>query len=135
MKQLLPSPLRWLFYISSCVIAQTASGEVQRLYAQHCLACHGQDLDGGLGGSLLDRDDWKQVGPELSFIDYEANQWVYLAYAASSGVRGGRPVGMTRIVRGRIIDNSWMDEEVIFEAPTGTHTSSGVHFGSRMAFQ
>ena len=248
----------WLICIFSLTFAHAVSGEVQRLYEQHCLACHGQDLDRGLGGSLLDREAWKEVGPELSFIDYvlqgneslgmppfegiltrpeirsleiyidekreqaravrgqaesdgtyeagdyrfrletvvgglripwsvaflpqegflitekpgqlrlfrdgrlsppveglpevwnhgqgglmevalhpdyEENLWVYLAYASSSGDRGGRQVGMTRIVRGRIRDNFWMDEEVIFEAPPETHISSGGHFGCRMAFQ
>jgi glucose/arabinose dehydrogenase len=234
------------------------TGAVKELYQQHCMACHGPDLNAGLGGSLLDRESWKQVGPDLSFIDYvlqgdatlgmpafegvltraeirsleiyvnemreqaktgsdpqksegvyEAggytfeletvvdgldtpwsvaflsedellitekpgslrvfregellrpvaalpevwshgqggllevalhpdyvnNGWVYLAYSASSGEANGRTVGMTRIIRGRIADNTWTDTEVIFEAPESLHTSSGGHFGSRLAFQ
>lgn len=67
--------------------------------------------------------------------NYEENRWVYLAYAVSSGERGGQQVGMTRIVRGRITDNVWIDEEVIFEAPPSMHTASGAHFGCRLAFQ
>ncbi len=234
------------------------TGAVHQLYRQHCMVCHGEDLDGGLGGTLLERKGWRSVGPELSFIDYvlqgntsvgmppfegvltrsqvrsleiyidekrqeaaaapeikrsanvyEAggyafrvetvvpgleipwsvaflpggelliaerpgrlrlfrngrllppveripevwahgqgglmevalhpdyaqNLWVYLAYSASSGSRDGRPVGITRIVRGRILDNIWMDEELIFEVPEEFHTSAGQHFGSRLAFK
>jgi glucose/arabinose dehydrogenase len=234
------------------------TGEVRRLYEQHCLACHGPDLDGGLGGSLLERESWKRVGKDISFIDYvlegdisvgmpafegvlspaeirsleiyiderrqqaksepefdregnvytagghsfmletvveglerpwsvafvpdgsilmtekkgnlrffrdgelgepvagipeawdhgqggllevalhpdyAANGWVYLAYSAAIGERDGATIGMTRVVRGRITDNQWHDEEVIYEADAQANTSSGGHFGSRLAFQ
>lgn len=37
----------------------------------HCAVCHGAELDGGLGGSLL-TGEWKYIGEELSFIDYVA---------------------------------------------------------------
>lgn len=238
--------------------ARIGTGEVRQLYEQHCMVCHGQNLDAGLGGSLLDRDGWKVVGSEISFADYvlqgnesvgmppfegvltrpeirsleiyidekrrqaeqapdferdgnyyhaggyrfrvdtiveglrtpwslaflprggmlitekpgylrlfrdghldppvkgipdvwdhgqgglmevalhpdyKANRWVYLAYSASSGERNGRQVGMTRIVRGRIMDNMWVDEETVWEAPESFHTSSGGHFGCRIAFR
>ena len=249
----------WLC-LSSFLGAQIriGTGEVRQLYEQHCVVCHGEELDGGLGGSLLDRGAWKKVGPELSFIDYvlEGNDsvgmpsfegvlsrpqirsleifidekrqqakknsdftkdgavyegagyrffletvvnglevpwslaflpdggmlitekqgnlrlfregklyppikgipevwvhgqggllevalhpdyssslWVYLAYAASDGEGGDQQVGMTKIVRGRVIENVWIDEEKIFEAPNTFHSSSGGHFGCRIAFQ
>ena len=234
------------------------TGKVHELYEQHCMVCHGKDLGGGLGVTLLDRSQWKEVGEGISFIDYilagnedasmppfegiltrpeirgleiyidekiqqaegvegasmgegvyssggyefmlenvvegldspwsvafyddgrmlitektgqlrrfadgelhapvegipeawvsrqggllevalhpdyKDNAWVYLAYSASSGEKNGKPVGMTRVVRGRIIDNIWMDEEVIFESPEEFHTPSQFHFGTRMAFQ
>ena len=33
-------------------------GETNDLYALHCAACHGKNLEGGQSGSLLD-DEWK----------------------------------------------------------------------------
>ena len=44
-------------------------GEVADLFKQHCASCHGQDLKGGLGGSLL-KAEWKHIGEDLSFIDF-----------------------------------------------------------------
>lgn len=241
---------------SSSLVAQFSigTGGAQELYEKHCMICHGRDLQGGLGGSLIDGSSWKRVGDDLSFIDYvlsgdvdtsmpafedvlsrpeirsleiyidekrlqEANigsdskgsgvyesgaysfeletvvdgletpwsvafisegemlitekkgqlrhfadgelhdsvegipetwvsrqggllevalhpeyadnGWVYLSYSALGNGREG----MTRVVRGRIVDNVWQNEEVIFEAPEETHSSAGFHFGSRIAFQ
>lgn len=41
---------------------------------------------------------------------------------------------MTRIVRGRIEDGTWVDEEVIFEAPHDTYLPTRHHYGSRIVF-
>lgn len=232
------------------------TGKVKELYSQHCQICHGQDLKGGLGGSLLDRSSWRVVGKKKRFLEYvlegdeavgmppfkdvlspeqiraleiyideqrqmaEANPpradgegvftaggyrfkletmvegldipwsvdflpngslliterpgpvrifedgkllppvegtpevwargqggmmeaalhpdfkdngWIYLAYSATG--KGRTNAGMTKIVRGRIIDNMWMDEELIFEAPESTLLSTGQHFGTRLVFQ
>ncbi len=64
--------------------------------------------------------------------DYAENRWVYLAFSETQGEQGGRPVGMTAIVRGRIQDNVWQDEEEIYRAPAEFHTRSGGHFGTRI---
>lgn len=66
--------------------------------------------------------------------DYKNNGWVYLSYSESSGEQQGRSVGMTTIVRGRIKDHQWVDEERIFKVPSQFHSSSGVHFGTRLVF-
>jgi glucose/arabinose dehydrogenase len=67
--------------------------------------------------------------------DYKKNAWIYLGYSESRGKEGNKAVGMTKVVRGRIIDNQWMDEEVIFEVPAKYHRSAGPHFGTRFIFQ
>lgn len=69
--------------------------------------------------------------------NYDQNKWIYLSYshsfrAAQEGER--RPPAMTRIVRGRIKNNAWVDQELLFEAPQETYRSSGAHFGSRIVF-
>ena len=68
--------------------------------------------------------------------DYEQNAWIYLAYSGRSPENTeGKEVGMTKIVRGRIVDHIWTDQELIFETPTEMHSPSGAHFGTRLVFQ
>ncbi|HRI82251.1 MAG TPA: PQQ-dependent sugar dehydrogenase, partial [Opitutaceae bacterium] len=63
--------------------------------------------------------------------DYEANGWIYLAY--SDPGPGG--TAMTAIVRGRIRDGRWTDQEDVFRAPHALYRRGGVHFGCRLVFQ
>jgi len=63
--------------------------------------------------------------------DYEDNGWVYLHYTdRCSGCnelskRGNNlPVSMNRVVRGRIEDNRWIDEELIWEADKEHYTNT-----------
>ena len=64
--------------------------------------------------------------------DFETSGWIYLSYSAPAP--GDAKSSMTKISRGRIADNKWIDEETIFEADPAFYTSSGVHFGSRIIF-
>ena len=67
---------------------------------------------------------------------YDKNGWIYLAYShvlpADTSVK--RPPAMTRIVRGRIEDMNWKDQEVIFEAPHEMYRTTRHHYGSRIVF-
>ncbi len=68
--------------------------------------------------------------------DYEENGWIYLGYSENIGAEErGRDAGMTAIVRGRIENNRWVEQESIFHVPGEFHTSAGVHFGTRFVFQ
>ncbi len=59
--------------------------------------------------------------------DFESNGWIYLSLA-----HGDARANATRVVRGRIEGNAWVDNEVIFTArPT---KATAVHYGARMAF-
>jgi glucose/arabinose dehydrogenase len=62
--------------------------------------------------------------------DYASNGWVYLAFAQGEGRDA-----MTSVVRGRIRDNVWSDEEVLFRAKPEHRRNAGVHFGTRLAFR
>jgi len=44
------------------------SANASALYAQHCAACHGANLDGGMGGSLVD-GEWKHGGTDADLRD------------------------------------------------------------------
>lgn len=67
--------------------------------------------------------------------DYENNGWIYLAYSHPlPGNSRERPLGMTRIVRGRIQNHQWVDEEVLYEADPSFYLPAGHHYGSRIVF-
>jgi glucose/arabinose dehydrogenase len=76
--------------------------------------------DGGQGG-LLD------VAPHP---DFARNGWIYLSYS-DPGPDGS---AMTAVVRGRIRDGRWVDQETLFEAPEDLYRKGRVHFGSRFVF-
>jgi len=61
--------------------------------------------------------------------DYAKNGWIYLAF---SDVKDDK--GLTKIVRGRLKDMAFVDQETIFEAPLDEYTGGGAHFGCRMEF-
>lgn len=62
--------------------------------------------------------------------DYARNGWIYLAFSDP------KPNGSnTKIVRGRLKDGAWVDEETIFEAPADQYSGGGVHFGCRLQFR
>lgn len=106
------------------------SGQVRQLYAGQLAPAPVKGtpevLHEGQGG-LLD----VAVDP-----DFDQNGWVYLAYShALPPLSGeGRPTAMTRIVRGHVSNNEWIDQEVIFEAPGDTYQATRHHYGSRLAF-
>ena len=80
--------------------------------------------------------------------DHERNGWIYLSLvelkpgytlppppALRPGERPPNHPSMTVIVRGRINDQGeWTDEQTLFRAATDRYTASGVHYGSRLAF-
>lgn len=63
--------------------------------------------------------------------DYQENGWLYLAYS-DPGSRDGE--AMTAIVRGRVRDGRWTDQEDIFRARPEHYSRSGVHYGCRLVF-
>ncbi|HYG21701.1 MAG TPA: PQQ-dependent sugar dehydrogenase [Verrucomicrobiae bacterium] len=61
---------------------------------------------------------------------YSSNGWIYLSYA--DGLSNGS--ALTVVVRGRIKENRWTDQETIFRADEKFYKRGGVHFGSRFVF-
>lgn len=73
--------------------------------------------------------------------DYEENGWIYIHHTdRCTGCnefsrRGGQPVSMNRVVRGRIKDDKWVDEEVIWQADIETYTNtSDLAAAGRLSF-
>ncbi len=67
--------------------------------------------------------------------DYARNGWIYLAYSHPQSNAEGRSVSLTRIIRGRVREGAWTDQQTIYEAPVDVYPSAGgVHFGGRIAF-
>jgi len=66
----------------------------------------------------------------------EGNQWIYLAFSHGLEIQpnGKRAPAMTKLVRGRINGNNWVDEEVLFEAPHETYRTTRHHYGTRIVF-
>lgn len=66
---------------------------------------------------------------------YAENGWIYLAYSDPAHNAAGQPVSLTVIVRGRIRDGEWVDEQTIWKAPSEFYRpGGGVHYGCRIAF-
>ncbi|WNO10889.1 PQQ-dependent sugar dehydrogenase [Teredinibacter sp. KSP-S5-2] len=66
--------------------------------------------------------------------DYLNNGWIYMSYSHSVEPKlFGRDKGITKIIRGKIRNGQWQDQQTIFELDDKFHTSAGVHFGSRLA--
>jgi glucose/arabinose dehydrogenase len=75
---------------------------------------------GGQGG-LLD----VAVHPE-----YATNGWIYLSFSDP----GGNGTAMTRVVRGKLRDGQFVEQQTIFQAPIHLYRRGEVHFGSRFVF-
>jgi aldose sugar dehydrogenase len=64
--------------------------------------------------------------------DYAENGWIYLGFSEGTRERGNRV--NTSVVRGRIRDGRWTDEETIYRPDPRFRGGSGVHFGTRFVF-
>ena len=54
-----------------------------------------------------------------------------MGYSLLSDINGN---GMTKLVRGKIRNNRWTNEEVLFQADENLYIKSNHHFGSRIVF-
>jgi glucose/arabinose dehydrogenase len=67
--------------------------------------------------------------------DYANNGWVYISYVhpLGSGPSQQRPA-MTRVVRGRVKDHQWVDEETLFRVADELNYANTGRWGSRLLF-
>ena len=73
--------------------------------------------------------------------DYAKNGWIYLHHTDrcsdcnALSRKSKRPVSMNRLVRGRIRDGAWVDQEVLWQADPEAYTdTSDLAAGGRIAF-
>lgn len=73
--------------------------------------------------------------------DYRKNGWIYLHHTDrctgcnALSRKSGRPVSMNRLIRGRIRNGSWVDQQVLWQADPETYTdTSDLAAGGRIAF-
>lgn len=63
--------------------------------------------------------------------DFARNRWIYLAYV-EAGIRAD--TSMTVVIRGRIREGHWVDQQEIFRAPPERYYSGHIHYGCRFLF-
>jgi aldose sugar dehydrogenase len=61
---------------------------------------------------------------------YKENGWIYLSYSDP----GANDSAMTVVVRGKLRDRQFVDQETLFRAPPELYRVGDVHFGSRFVF-
>ena len=79
-------------------------------------------VDRGQGG-LLD------VATDPDFAD---NGWIYLSFSHADA--DNRRKLMTKVVRGKIENGQWSEEQTLFQANPEDYLDSGHHYGSRITF-
>ena len=68
--------------------------------------------------------------------NYADNGWVYLTYNSPrpNPDKPDETLMATRLTRGRIIDNRWTDEEILYDARPEHYLTDGARGGSRLVF-
>ena len=62
--------------------------------------------------------------------DYGKNGWIYLSYSDP----GAADSAMTAIVRGRLRDGQFVEQQTVYKVAPELYTTGPVHFGSRFVF-
>jgi len=65
--------------------------------------------------------------------DYVRNGWIYLSYSDPRELDGS-DVSLTAIVRGKIRNGAWVEQEDVFRAPLKFYQTTRHHFGCRIVF-
>lgn len=66
---------------------------------------------------------------------YAKNGWIYLAYSHNAiGSNDKNTAGMTRIVRGKLRNHQWVEQQVLFEVADSLRVVGGTRWGSRFMF-
>lgn len=66
---------------------------------------------------------------------YRENGWIYLGYSYTNGdILEKNVPGMTKIIRGKIKDHQWTEQQTLFEVPDSLMVAKGDRWGCRLLF-
>ena len=66
---------------------------------------------------------------------YSKNGWIYFAYSHTKGdTADEKAAGMTKVIRGKIKEHKWIDEQTLFEVPDSLKIPGGNRWGCRLLF-
>src|SRR5688572_26475007 len=66
---------------------------------------------------------------------YQSNGWIYLAYShTNENPADKNAASMTKVVRGKIKDYKWVDQQTLFEVPDSLKVRGGNRWGGRLFF-
>ncbi len=83
----------------------------------------------------IDNDGQAGLFEVLLHPRYAENGWVYLAFSDLTRNKDDQKVSITRVIRGRLKGQRFVDQETIFAAKLEHYRKAGgVHFGGRLAF-
>lgn len=106
-----PGRLKWLI-----------NGKLDTVAIRGLPATHTQSGTGGFMDIALD--------PE-----YDQNGWIYLGYSHTNGnMQDKNAPATTKIIRGRIKDHGWTDQQTLFEVPDSLMVANGDRWGCRFLF-
>ncbi len=81
---------------------------------------------------------YDMVGGMMDIIldpNHPKNGWIYLSYSYTpTGTKDPYAPGMTKIVRGKIKNNRWVEQQTLFEAADSIFVKGGKRWGSRFLF-
>ncbi len=67
--------------------------------------------------------------------DYRKNGWVYLGLSKSNGdSQDKKALALTKIIRGKVRGNRWVEEQTLFEVPDSLKVVDGNRWGCRFLF-
>jgi aldose sugar dehydrogenase len=67
--------------------------------------------------------------------NYRRNGWVYLALSKSNGdSQNKRALAQTQVIRGKVRDNRWVEQQTLFEVADSLKVSNGNRWGCRFLF-
>ena len=66
---------------------------------------------------------------------YKTTGWIYLAFSHTNGDPSNKNASsMTKVIRGKIKDNQWVEQQTLFEVPDSLKVTGGNRWGGKLFF-